>query len=98
MEEYKRSIIMDSKNHIALNSLGVCYAKIGDFINALKMFRESLKINLSSTYFYNLGSIYLKLNNLKEAENSFLKCIEIEGTHIFATIRLAQICELKKTI
>ncbi|GAB6888128.1 hypothetical protein JCM13304A_16260 [Desulfothermus okinawensis JCM 13304] len=96
MEEYKRSIIMDSKNHIALNSLGVCYAKIGDFINALKMFRESLKINLSSTYFYNLGSIYLKLNNLKEAENSFLKCIEIEGTHIFATIRLAQICELKK--
>ncbi|GAB6161481.1 hypothetical protein JCM12298_06400 [Desulfothermus naphthae] len=95
IEEYKRALIMDSQNHIALNSLGVCYGKIGDYVNALKMFKQASTIEKLATYFYNLGSIYMKLNDLNRAEKSFLKCIEIEEKHVFAIIRLAQICELK---
>jgi len=95
IQEYKRSVMMDSRNHIALNSLGVCYAKIGDFINALKMFKQALGVKNLATYFYNLGSVYMKLGDLNRAEKTFLKCIEIDKTHVFAMIRLAQICELK---
>ncbi len=94
-QEYKRSLMMDPQNHTALNSLGVCYAKIGDFVNALKMFKQALGVKSLATYFYNLGSVYMKLGDLNRAEKSFLKCIEIDEKHIFAIIRLAQICEFK---
>ncbi len=98
IEEYKISLLLDNKNHIALNSLGVCYAKIGDFTKALNMFHKAIDIYYSTIYLYNLGSIYMKLKDLTRAEEYFLKCINLDPDHIFATIRLSQIKEKKNQL
>jgi tetratricopeptide (TPR) repeat protein len=94
-QEYKRSLILDSKNHIARNSLGICYAKIGDIPKALEEFQLAAKENPSITFLYNLGSASLRLGDHKQAKDAFLKCIQQDPNHVYSIIRLAQLFELE---
>ncbi len=91
--QYNRSLALDPKNHIARNSLGICYARIGDLTRAWREFMEAYEETGSITYLYNLGTSYFKLGNFKKAKECFLKCIPHQSYHVYSILRLAQLCE-----
>ena len=103
IEEYKGALLMDSGNHTARNSLGICYAKLGQLSSAFQEFQKIADQEPNNHYvLYNLGYTYLKLDRVDEAEQCFCKCLEYSGNHeddpavpeqVFSLLRLGEIAE-----
>ncbi len=92
--EYKRAIALDEANHVAINSLGVCFVKLGELCKAIELFENAFELDQNITYCYNLGSAYLKLKDYEKAKKAYLKCYQLDPSHIFTIIRLAQLFEI----
>lgn len=99
IEEYKRAILADAGNAIALNSLGVCMAALGKSGEAQSIWLESLEIapdgELKAGVCYNLGTLRQKAGANAEAFNWYRKALKNSGRHVFAWLRIGQLNELK---
>jgi diguanylate cyclase (GGDEF)-like protein len=94
LEEYKLALLADDMNHLARNSLGVCYAKLGKLNEALAQFSFILKVNSEDIMAaYNLGHTLLKQGEQKRAEQAFRRCLELDPRHVFSLLRLGQFAE-----
>lgn len=94
VSEYKRAIAMDKNNHIAINSLGVCFVKLGEIGKAIELFENAYKLNKNITYSYNLGSAYFKLKKYDKAKEAYIRCHNLDPNHVFSILRLAQLFEI----
>ncbi len=95
ISEYKAALGLDRENLIARNSLGICYAHLGQMDKAIREFKRLISREENLTYLYNLASLYIKINNHEKAEKLLLKCLELDPSHLYTLIRLGKLCELK---
>lgn len=97
VDEYKLALLADDGNVLARNSLGVCMAALGRYHEAQRHFHEALRRCADSGQTaqtrYNLGTVCLQLGERRAAARSFRQCLEADPDHLFAHLRLGQICE-----
>ena len=97
VEEYKLALLADEGNAMAWNSLGVCMAALGRQHEARRHFLEALKHSPDETraaqICYNLGTVCQTLGERRAAARYYRQCVKIAPDHLFAHIRLGQLCE-----
>ncbi|TVQ98617.1 MAG: diguanylate cyclase [Desulfovibrionales bacterium] len=94
VEEYKVALLADESNLLARNSLGVCYARLAKYGDALAQFSEVLRRDpddIMATY--NQGHTLLKQGEGDLARQAFERCLELDPQHVFSLIRLGQLAE-----
>lgn len=94
LEEYKLALLADELNHLARNSLGVCFARLGKLNEAQGQFSRILALNpqdIMATY--NQGHTFLKQGEPDRAEQAFLRCLELDPRHVFSLLRLGLLAE-----
>jgi len=80
------------KNARAARSLGRLRLRDGHLEEAAKYFELSLEINpLFDEIWFNLGSIYLKLDNKQQAKNAFVRCVSVNPEHVQAWVNLSAV-------
>lgn len=76
ISEYQNALLLDPKNVLALNSLGVIYASLGELHTAKEMFIKTLNIDpKNEPALYNLGRTLDKLGEHQQAASCYLKCV-----------------------
>lgn len=97
IEEYKLALLADQENVLAWNSLGTCYAALGRHNEARRYFLEALQRATTTEQAvqtrYNLGTVCLQLEDRKAAAEYLRQCIADAPEHLYAHLRLGQICE-----
>ncbi|HDQ41765.1 MAG TPA: diguanylate cyclase [Desulfonatronum sp.] len=94
VEEYKLALLTDELNHLARNSLGVCYARLGKLNEAQEQFAKILALNpqdIMATY--NQGHTFFKQGESERAEQAFKRCLDLDPRHVFSLLRLGQLAE-----
>ncbi len=94
IEEYRMSLLADSENILAWNSLGICLAELGRQTEARNAFERAYICKQDDlTTCYNLGNTNLALGDINKAKEYFLTCILHDKTNIYARVRLGEIAE-----
>lgn len=97
VEEYKLALLADAGNALAWNSLGVCMAALGRQEEARRYFEKSLEhtrdIGEKAQAQYNLGTVCYQLGDTEGAETHFRDCLADVPDHVYALVRLGQLCE-----
>jgi tetratricopeptide (TPR) repeat protein len=71
--EFKAALLLDPSNVNVHNSLGVCYGVLGDYVNALEAFEETIRIDPEEAMgLYNAGLANLLMENRDKALGYFL--------------------------
>jgi diguanylate cyclase (GGDEF)-like protein len=97
VEEYKQALLADENNHLARNSLGVCYARLGKYTQALAQFSAILRQKPDDIMAsYNQGHTFVKQGEVERARECFQRCLDLEPKHVFSLLRLGQIAEQNK--
>ncbi|MBW2109137.1 MAG: tetratricopeptide repeat protein [Deltaproteobacteria bacterium] len=82
IEEFKKALMVDSRNVNVHNSLGVCYGVQKKFNLAIKAFETAISLDPGDVMAtYNLGLAYLKQGNRDKALDLFLAAHRLDGTH-----------------
>jgi len=75
IQEYHQALLLDPKNVLALNSLGVIQARLGHLLKAKEYFLQTLEIEPNNEpAMYNLARILDQLQEKKQAKAYYLKC------------------------
>lgn len=75
---YKKYLELNNKNADARVDMAICYFNLGDNETAKKEISEAIKISPQhQKAYFNLGVIYLNEGNVKESNNYFQKCFDI---------------------
>lgn len=99
IEEYKAALLFDQNNAIARNSLGICYARLGEFGHAFQEFERIVDLEPQNDIaLYNLGYASLKLGEKDLAESAFEKCLRLNPKQPLYLIRLGQLAEEKNDL
>jgi tetratricopeptide (TPR) repeat protein len=80
VEEYRKGLILDPAHLNLLNSLGVCYGRLGDQKAAISAFDDILRLdpdNLMANF--NKGCSYIISGKHEEAEKALEKAAEIDS-------------------
>ena len=97
LEAWEKS---DFKNARAARSLGRVRLRDSQLAEAAKFFEMSLGINpLFDEIWFNLGSIYLKLDDddqIEKAKNSFARCVAVNPEHVQAWVNLSAVYSNEK--
>ncbi len=94
LEEYRMSLLADSENILAWNSLGVCLAELARHSEARQAFERAYACKQDDiSTCYNLGNSNLTLGDKDRAKEYFLTCILHDKKHLYARIRLGEIAE-----
>jgi protein O-mannosyl-transferase len=76
----------------ALTNLGIVYAKEDQLNKAIELLKASAILNPHSPFsFWNLGVVYFRYGDIKSAEHSFLRGLEIEPSNASAHLYLLTI-------
>lgn len=99
IEEYRLALLADEHNTLAMNSLAVCYARIGRLEQAAGLFEQvAARDDRDVNALYNHGYACMRLGELDRAEASFSRCLEIVPDHVFSCIRLGQIARRRRDL
>lgn len=97
VEEYKLALLADAGNALAWNSLGVSMAALGRQEEAKRYFEKSLEhtqdVTEKAQAHYNLGTVCSQLGETEEAGEHFRACLRDVPDHVYALVRLGQLCE-----
>ncbi len=91
IQKYQQLLKKNSKSFSLLQSLGKCYFKQKDFLNALTYFEKVSNIYPSEENFYNKAECLLFLNKNLEAIESLKKLLGINPAYLKANILLSKI-------
>ena len=92
--ELENIISLKNDDFQAYHVLGVVFAKLNDFDQAIHNFTLSVSINPDNQVaYFELGNIYRVQSNNNESKNNFLKALNIDPNFIEAHISLAKINE-----
>ena len=69
----------DEKNAAAYNRLGILYAKIQKYEEAVECFEIAQSLDNNPASIHNAGLIYLEIGEYEKAEMAFLQAIQAEG-------------------
>jgi len=73
-----RSIDINTKNSISVNTIGILYFKQGDSDKAEVLFKRAVSIDSThSQAFFNLGMVYWSRNDYEQARNSWLSASKL---------------------
>ncbi|KXX70063.1 lipopolysaccharide assembly protein LapB [Flammeovirga sp. SJP92] len=76
---------------------GEVFAETGKYEQAIMSYEVAIaKDDQNPKYLYKLGMVYLKSNKISEAEQTFLKTIEVDDNYIDAHLKLALLYKEKK--
>ncbi len=82
IDEFKKALMVDSKNVNVHNSLGVCYGVQGKFDLAIDAFETATGLNPDDVMAtYNLGLAHYKQGNRDKALDLFLDAHHLDGDH-----------------
>lgn len=97
LEDYSIALLADPHNAMARNSMGVCQAALGKYVEAIKNFEIALHDTqdreLLAKINYNIGIACQKINDLATARLHYRKCLKNDDNHIFAWLRLGKLSE-----
>jgi len=83
-KKYQEALKLNSKYATTLNNLGMCYLQERNFSKAEQCFLDAISVKESSTYFLNLGHALANQGKFNEAEENYIKSIEIEPNSLTA--------------
>ena len=88
IEEYSKSIAIDSTKFQTFNNRGISKNDIGDLKGALKDYNKAIELNpkIADTY-NNRGNVKDKLKDYKGAIKDYTKAIELDPKNTFAFYR-----------
>ncbi|XP_072439260.1 superkiller complex protein 3 isoform X1 [Chiloscyllium punctatum] len=92
----KKSVMLDSKNHLHWNALGVvaCYKGIANYALAQHAFIKSVQVEQNNVVAWtNLGATYLKNENIELAHEAFKVAQSLEPSYVICWIGQALIAE-----
>src|SRR5512133_195271 len=73
-----KSIEINTKNSISLNTIGILYFKQGDTDKSEVLFKRAVAIDSThSQAFFNLGMVYWSKNDYEQAKNSWLSASKL---------------------
>ena len=94
VEEFKLSLLADSANMLARNSLGICYAQLGKPELARQEFAQVVGAEPENLMaHYNLGCACQRLGEAARAREAFERCLELDPAHSFSLLRLGDLAE-----
>lgn len=78
LKEYQRGLALAPEHLNLLNSLGVCYGRLGNSGEALETFAKIVALDQNNMMaHYNLGYTYLLAGRLNEAEEALSRAVEL---------------------
>jgi tetratricopeptide (TPR) repeat protein len=93
IEYFNKSISYNIEIETCYYNISVCHMELKDYYSAIKI--HNLLINekkiISDSIFYNQGLCYFIVNNPKKALVLFLKCLDINPTHLRTINNIATI-------
>lgn len=96
-EEYEQALLADPENWLARNSLGVCLAAMGKLDEAMEHFQNALANcddnSLKAKICYNLGALYQKRKDEKNARVHFRRSLKYDEKHVYSWLKLGQLYE-----
>jgi diguanylate cyclase (GGDEF)-like protein len=94
VEEFKLSLLADSANMLARNSLGICYAQLGKADLARREFELVVEAEPENVMaHYNLGWACQRLGENLLASQAYARCLALDPTHCFSLLRLGSLAE-----
>lgn len=79
--DFKKSILLDSNNHITFYNLGIAYRRMGFLDSAILSYDHSISINVNYTPAYlNKGFVYIKKGEFENALKEFNKSLKLNNT------------------
>jgi protein O-mannosyl-transferase len=76
VQEYLAAIKLDAGNPFIFNALGLAYASLQDFREALKAFNSAIQLNPDLTDVYNnMGMVYAELGEKEKAFEAFTRAV-----------------------
>lgn len=94
VEEFKLSLLADSGNLLARNSLGICYAQLGKADLARKEFEQVVAAEPGDVMaHYNLGWACQRLGDDTAARAAYERCLELDPAHSYSLLRLGSLAE-----
>lgn len=80
IEELQRALDLDAENYNVQNSLGVCYAELGAYEKALKIFETAMTLAPKDAMaVYNAGLAHLRMGDREHALERFLQADAMDG-------------------
>lgn len=76
--QFESILELDPRNFLALHNLGIHSARSSDFAKSVEYFSKALKVKPDSETSRLLGLAWLNLGQLDEAEQAWLKALEID--------------------
>ncbi|MDR3640014.1 MAG: diguanylate cyclase [Humidesulfovibrio sp.] len=94
VEEFKLSLLADSANMLARNSLGICYAQLGKADLARREFELVVAAEPENVMaHYNLGWACQHLGENQFARQAYERCLTLDPAHCFSLLRLGSLAE-----
>ncbi|MDP2848378.1 MAG: diguanylate cyclase [Humidesulfovibrio sp.] len=94
VEEFKLSLLADSDNVLARNSLGICYAQLGKADQARREFELVVAAEPTDVMaHYNLGWACQRLGETSLARAAYERCLKLDPSHNFSLLRLGSLAE-----
>jgi len=94
--KYLEALKISPGHATTLNNLGMLYLQEKDFEKAEMYFLEANKEKDNPTYLLNLGHALANRNLLDQAEECYLKSIELNPNSLMAWKSLASLCQFRK--
>jgi lipoprotein NlpI len=88
LEEWKKGVSAVENERYVVN-LGICYAKLGKYQEAIPMFKKAIQLNPSSANAYNnLGAALVRLGEYEEARKQYQMSIKLDPYYFKAYCNL----------
>jgi len=82
IEEYKRSILLNSKYYLAHHNLGSSYYQNGQNTKSINEYKIAIKLNPTYAYtFNNLGLAYNRMENYSKAVEMYKKAVRLKSSY-----------------
>lgn len=93
LREYKKGLTLDPGNGNLLNSLGVAYAQLNRYREAVPCFEKVLATDREDFMaLYNLGFARLQIGDRKEALSFFERAFAVNGEHLDLRVQMGRLC------
>ena len=96
----QQAVRLDPRFVKAQDQLGLCYAGLGQHEEAIRAYQEAIRLNQEQSLHWpwpamNLGTLYLQLERLDDAEAALRQSLAVEPQFPVAHLRLGRVLENK---